>query len=684
MNDGSEGPSNGEDRNLTEVRLDFETMRQLQAELAPTLSNDGFFIPTPDPSPPDTVLRFSITLPEDFVLIEGTGVVIWVRYPGEEEGTAGMAVRYISLSRETQETIDAIIDAHLASGGGLFDLEPTAAQPETYPTDALGGSEPIGFADDNRSAREATARQLDLARVTIRGESEDDAEASPEAIENEYLTSVEAQVEEAVASITPEIRESESNVVESSVETAGDMVDRVEMDIRGSTDGAIERGIGLLQDDEEPAPDFDPAADSNEPHVAMAEPVEPIIVDEQAAEVEPVPDEEPPDQPADAENLVADPEGASGGSGEKEVVIESLIPVFLEKWKQEIDGDSSKTSTDVEDAGPPQSGTVETPTEDPQSPEISISETVAIELGSGETVEDQPAAEMGSLDPTLAIEDSEDAASQTADPMPDDEPVDRPGSEFEVSGFDPMPDSDIVMTPPSSAGDDEVTLVASEPPRSGRLRPILLIPVLLVVVVAIGVYMGWDRILGFVEGMRSSEQTAQRDAPERDGAEDVVSTPPEAATSTAAASNPDEPVDEVDTTAAPSTQEIAPPMPTPETTPRFASQPATRIDSVTWRNTGGGTEVTILGNGRIAEESVTVFPMRDPARILVRVREIQEKYPEYEIAVNSTQVGKIRIGHHPEQSPPALYVVIDLVDPLAGVADFRVEGDTVRITVEVQ
>jgi uncharacterized protein (TIGR02266 family) len=140
---GPEGSDNGDPQEGVEFNLRFETIRQLQTELAPHLSNDGLFVPADDPFPIDTVVRFRVTLPDDFVLIEGTGVVVWSRQPDETGSPPGMAIRYATLAKEAQETIDAIIDAHLASGGVLFNLERDTERSAAFPTDA--GAEPVVF-----------------------------------------------------------------------------------------------------------------------------------------------------------------------------------------------------------------------------------------------------------------------------------------------------------------------------------------------------------------------------------------------------------------------------------------------------------------------------------------------------------------------------------------------------------
>jgi hypothetical protein len=108
---------------------------------------------------------------------------------------------------------------------------------------------------------------------------------------------------------------------------------------------------------------------------------------------------------------------------------------------------------------------------------------------------------------------------------------------------------------------------------------------------------------------------------------------------------------------------------------------ATAVESIVWRAGSGETAVEIRGNGAISDDAVSVFPMGDPPRILVRLRWIEEQYPEFELNVGTTEVSRIRTGLHPELTPPALYVVLDLSGPRVGVADVTVSADVVRVTV---
>jgi Tfp pilus assembly protein PilZ len=506
----SEGPPDGDARKIVELDLKYETMRDLQNELAPLLSNDGLFVPWEEPVETDSVVRFRVMLPEEFTLIEGTGVVVWTRGASDEKGPSGVAVRYATLPRETQETIDAIIDAHLASGGALFNLEPDSEAVESFPTDALDHRS----LDDRGAARREPVSAVDAlgdlerARLEIRGGVEplsappaSAGEGTGESLEDDYMASVEAQVQEAIASVRDQVTQ-------------------------------------------------------------VTEPVDPELIE----------------LTTDVDESAAVP--ATGTSEpETDSDAESVIPDFLDKWRHEL-------------------------------------ETEAGDGGRTERLDFEPSVE--------------DAATEVT----------------------PVRDPD--------AGDDEFALAGDEhqePRRGGR-------PWWLVLLVAgIGVV-----VVGYVIWLWSLGGDAPEPMPQvveqaAEPSEDAVDLTPERAPGPEV-----EAVGEIETEPAP--------------IPQPSLEPATVIDSIVWVSGPDGTEVVIRGNGTIAETTVETFGLSEPPRILVRIREIHGEYSSYELPVGTTEIEKIRIGHHPELTPPALYVVLDLTRPEARVTGVQIEGDTVLVTVQ--
>lgn len=125
---------------------------------------------------------------------------------------------------------------------------------------------------------------------------------------------------------------------------------------------------------------------------------------------------------------------------------------------------------------------------------------------------------------------------------------------------------------------------------------------------------------------------------------------------------------------APEGQPPAEPMP-------VVDRRASRIVDVGAVSGRGVTTVMIRGDGLIEEGSVRVARLKDPERIWVRVRHIETFYKPNEILVGSPEVRQVRIGHHPEESPPSLYVVIDLADDAVVVTDRAIAKDTIRLSV---
>ena len=133
------GQSSGED-DLIEIDLNFESMRRFQAEFSPNLSKDGLFIDTGEPLSPGSVVRFRVILPEEFIFLEGTAVVEWIRSAeAASDGAPGMALRFVTLSPQNQELVEQLVQDHIDAGGSAFDFDAPHA-PVDFPTDALEGA----------------------------------------------------------------------------------------------------------------------------------------------------------------------------------------------------------------------------------------------------------------------------------------------------------------------------------------------------------------------------------------------------------------------------------------------------------------------------------------------------------------------------------------------------------------
>ncbi len=112
------------DHGMEIVDLRFESLRDLQEEFGPFLSPEGFFLRDRSDFDVSDVLRFRLMLPGDFVLIEGVGVVVWVR--GRDEATeispVGAAIGFATLSDQGRELVERIVHSNVEGGGQPFDM----------------------------------------------------------------------------------------------------------------------------------------------------------------------------------------------------------------------------------------------------------------------------------------------------------------------------------------------------------------------------------------------------------------------------------------------------------------------------------------------------------------------------------------------------------------------------------
>jgi hypothetical protein len=126
---------------------------------------------------------------------------------------------------------------------------------------------------------------------------------------------------------------------------------------------------------------------------------------------------------------------------------------------------------------------------------------------------------------------------------------------------------------------------------------------------------------------------------------------------------------------------VVPPPSRPVEASEVTTAPATRVEDVMAAARPGQTTVVIRGNGSFTDEAVDVKMLRDPPRIWLRIRHIERFYRPNELTVGSPEVDRVRIGHHPEESPSSLYVVLDVADEAVVVTKRSVEGNTISVTV---
>ena len=113
----------------------------------------------------------------------------------------------------------------------------------------------------------------------------------------------------------------------------------------------------------------------------------------------------------------------------------------------------------------------------------------------------------------------------------------------------------------------------------------------------------------------------------------------------------------------------------------LVDEPATRVVDVGVTRLGDATIIGIRGNGNFDDTRLQVSMLNGPPRVLVRVAHIETYYRPSEIEVGSPEVLRVRVGHHPEETPVKLYVVIDLADASMVIRETSVVGDTIRVAV---
>ncbi|MCG6964077.1 MAG: PilZ domain-containing protein [Acidobacteria bacterium] len=239
-------------------------------------------------------------------------------------------------------------------------------------------------------------------------------------------------------------------------------------------------------------------------------------------------------------------------------------------------------------------------------------------------------------------------------------------------------------TPPqastSQAAIDYAPARPDEEPARGHswlLQPATLVGVLAAAVLAIWVF----------SILRADHRNpAQLVAPP---ATTVSSPPPATPTQVAAAAVAASPSHALETPASqistPLLTPTAAPLPaTPAARPTAAIAPtatASRVVNISWRRTGLTTEVIIEANGRLVPARVRHFTMEDPPRYVLRLLGIREPYEPFELAVDTPQVARIRVGFHEEKTPPELHIVLDLVGTDQRVPQLHLGARSATVTV---
>ena len=497
-------PESGDRVDLTLV---IESVDELYSGLAPRLCSDGLFIESEDPASAGSLIGFRVILADGVVLIQGRGTVLWTRLPGSIEGPPGMAVQFADVDGDTQETIDAVIDAHLSTGGELFDLDGGGIR-DVYPTDAL---------DQSAAAAADSPKWL------------------PDSQLGEFLETV------------------------SKARTAGTGSDEIETEV---VDLRFEEAIAGFTQDNEPQ--------GRDGTGAMDEAISAAVVAPATA------------TPQGAGEPGVDDSQLSG----KDPVVDA-IPDILDQWREELQ---------LAGRGPDTG-------QDPTGPNSDATPWESLLPFSGDD---------DSLAPRTVAADQQGGKTSTAR---------------------------------RSTGS------------SGRGNRLWFILPAVVIVVTIGAAIllvgGGDEVPpGEPGGVLQQESADALEAPTQDRAAEVGD------------------------------EAVATPLPTVVTPAAEAKAPARAVRDIDWSSEAGATEVVIRGDGPFDPGQVDAIRLSDPPRVLIRVRQIGKPYAPYRIDVGSPEVVAVRIGHHPELRPAALYVVLDLAAPTVNSTNaLEVGGDVARVRV---
>jgi len=248
------------------------------------------------------------------------------------------------------------------------------------------------------------------------------------------------------------------------------------------------------------------------------------------------------------------------------------------------------------------------------------------------------------------------------------EPPEPVQQDFDVSLMPEETAPDETPFQPEIGEEAEIMMPAPEkppkPPRDRRLWPFLLAAV---AVVAASAIVWWlvnrgpaevlQEPLAVIEETPVPQPTA--DVFEQPTTEDLEETVAE------------------ETAEAPEATESEAPAPSVER----VSGPATRVLLVAAARVADVTVVTVKVNGDLVEGSVRVSRLEDPARVWIRIQGIETFYRPNDIAVGTPEVERLRVGHHPEETPQSIYVVCDLASAAAVVREHTIEGDTLRVVV---
>jgi uncharacterized protein (TIGR02266 family) len=292
------------------------------------------------------------------------------------------------------------------------------------------------------------------------------------------------------------------------------------------------------------------------------------------------------------------------------------------------------------------------------SEESAVSDTPPIEEVPSESDEVETSAEDADTLP-IPPDDEETVPGEQQAETPE-----HSAGEFAISMMDEADEPDETPWHPEAGRAADVTVLPEDekPPgeaRGGRRIAVVAAVVVVGIVAAVWLFMG-DGVSDEAQPVASVDEAVTVEAEVQEEPAEVTETPERtvglSADQLAADSQASSPVEAVQAT-------------------------ASAVEDVSAVGRGNATVVTVRGNGAFAGEDVRFSSLSDPPRVLIRIRRITSDYTPYRIEVGTSEVQRIRVGHHPEERPPSLFVVLDLADSEIVIREQEVGNDTVRVAV---
>jgi hypothetical protein len=119
-----------------------------------------------------------------------------------------------------------------------------------------------------------------------------------------------------------------------------------------------------------------------------------------------------------------------------------------------------------------------------------------------------------------------------------------------------------------------------------------------------------------------------------------------------------------------------------EPEPEPASDPARRVEDITWSSHPGGITFLVWTDGALSPDRWLDFPIGGAnPRHVIRILGIEHPYPGGTLEVGGAQVTQVRTGLHTDRRPSELHLVLDLASPNATVRSIEAVGSRLRIEV---